>query len=58
MESVVRTKEEACSLQSSILFSDMRPEELDYALAFFHAHRRSYDKGEILNPVGEPLPFF
>ena len=58
MESIARTKEEANSLEASILFSDMRPEELSYALSFFHANRRSYEKGEILNPVGEPLPFF
>ncbi len=58
MESIARTREEADSLQSSILFSDMRPEELSYALTFFHANRRGYEKGEILNPVGEQLPFF
>lgn len=58
MESIARTREEANSLEASILFSDMRPEELSYALSFFHANRRSYEKGEILNPVGEPLPFF
>lgn len=58
MGNIARTKEEAYSLQSSILFSGMRPEELAYALTFFHAYRHTYDKGEILHSVGEPLPFF
>lgn len=58
MENIAKNKEEENSLRSSILFRDMRPEELGYALRFFHANRRTYKKGEICNPIGEALPFF
>ena len=58
MEQITRTREEEENLRHSILFRDMRPEELAYALDFFRANRRTYEKGEIVNPLGEPLPFF
>lgn len=58
MEQITRTCEEEENLRHSILFRDMRPEELAYALDFFRANRRTYEKGEIVNPLGEPLPFF
>ena len=58
MEQITRTHEEEENLRHSILFRGMRPEELAYALDFFRANRRMYEKGEIVNPLGEPLPFF
>ncbi len=58
MGRITKTAAEEAILCHSVLFSDLRPEEMEYALEFFHANRRVYKKGEILNTIGEPLPFF
>lgn len=40
------------------LFSGLSDQDLQYALNFFEASPRSYDRGTLLHPAGEPLPAF
>ena len=46
------------ALRACSLFAELSEEELAYALDFFSASERSYDKGDFLNRVGFPLPAF
>ena len=41
-----------------MLFSGLEGSELDEALRFFEARVMKYRRGEILNRLGEPLPYF
>lgn len=45
-------------IRNCILFRDLSGDELSYATEFFGARKRDYRKGELLNHLGEPLPFF
>lgn len=45
-------------LQKCILFAGLSPEETAYALDFFSASEKKYQKGEILNVISAPLARF
>lgn len=40
------------------LFSDLPPQDLEYALTFFKAKSQQYERGQFLNRMGERLPAF
>jgi len=52
------TKKERETVARCSLFTGLEGKQLDEALAFFHARRYNYQKGEFLLRLGEPLPRF
>lgn len=52
------TKQEADRISACPLFQNLTEEKLKEALAFFHAERKTAEKGEMLKKPGDRLPFF